>query len=97
MFEGSFEGVSRMYQGSFKGVLRKIEGCSESPLRVIQGIHCHIWSYMVIHSPTYSYIGIHSHRGNLLKSVPWHLLGEISKIQQIRHVLVIKWSNSTPR
>ena len=37
MFEGSFQGVSRMYQGSFKGVLRKIEGCSESPLRVIQG------------------------------------------------------------
>ena len=35
--------------------------------------------------------------GNLVKTILWLLLGKISKIQQIRHVLVIKWSYSTPR
>ena len=41
---------------------------------------------------TASYFG-----GNLLKTILWLLLGENFKIQQIRHVLVIKWSYSTPR
>ena len=35
-FEGSFQGVSRIFRGSFKGVSRKVEGCSERPLRAIQ-------------------------------------------------------------
>ena len=35
--------------------------------------------------------------GNLLKTILWLLLGRISKIQQIRHVLVIKLSNFIPR
>ena len=35
--------------------------------------------------------------GNFLKVVLCLFWGKISKIQHIRHVLVIKWSHSTPR